>query len=933
MNTLRVRLALPLLGLALLSPATVGAEEERTFRKLTLENGLRVVIASDRSVNTSSASLAVGIGANADPKDAQGLAHFLEHMLFLANEKYPTLNAYSTFLKTHGGSSNAYTSQDHTNYHFQVNHDGFPEALDRFAQFFVSPTLDYKYAQREVMAVNSEHQKNTMDDTWRLMQLQRFNVRKGHPASGFSTGNAETLKDAKEEVLRGFFNDYYKPNNMTLGILGNRSLDELEAIVRERFTGIKPGKAKPWTAPSDLLEEAKGLRVFKVAPVKDLRQLKIFFDAPPQQAHALSKIGTLVGMTMGDEGKGSLLSYLKARGLATSLSAGIGGTRYYSSCTVTVGLTPKGLTEWREVLKLSFAYTKMLQTSGVPTHVWHEAKTLAELNHRYGAKPEGTQAVIDLANNALEHGLEIAEKVGITFHKPDPKAYQALVDSFRPENALVFLVGKGLKTDTTEPFYGTQYSSTVETGEAFESLKSVEVPKEIHLPLVNPFVPKDTTLAPLQPVLLQKDAGVTLYYAQDTEFRRPKVAVTLHILSPEAYSSVRAAGLTTLYASILQEQLNEYAYPALMAGLRYSLVPTRKGLLLTVSGYSESALKLLSIVSKAMRGTLDAETFERVRRRDVDGLKNFPLGQAYSVVGELTRKASYQRYFAQSEFLPVLENVKLTDLQAHVKALLAKTHIQGLCAGNLTGAQALEAVAGVRKTLGSAPFDPNQAHKDAILLLKEKEEVVVKRVGDTDQACLRIDYQVGTSDVTTRLSAELFARALNSPFYTEMRTRQKLGYIVFSGTFNRENVQSLVFIIQSGSHKAEDLQARADACIENLPKMFAEMPAAQFDALRESLIQDRKKKVKSIAGRASRFYGSVFDKEGDFDWREKEIAVARTLDQASVLKILRKTISDKTRVVYLMAAKQHGEFKTPGTVKDFAEFTKTHQYVTEKPGR
>tara|TARA_R110002072_G_scaffold231012_1_gene388380 strand:+ start:857 stop:3655 length:2799 start_codon:yes stop_codon:yes gene_type:complete len=931
--TSRVCLALPLLAaLACASPALAG-DDERTFRKLTLDNGLRVVIASDPSVNSSSASIAVGIGANADPSDAQGLAHFLEHMLFLSTEKYPELNAYSEYLKTHGGSSNAYTSQDHTNYHFQVNHEGFPEALDRFAQFFASPTLDYKYAQREMMAVNSEHQKNTMDDTWRLMQLQRFNVRKGHPAGGFSTGNAETLKDAKSEVLRGFFNDYYKPDNMTLAVLGKSSLDELEKLVRERFSSIKPGKAKPWTAPADLLEEAKGLRLFQVVPVKDMRQLQIFFDVPSQQAHSLSKLGTLVGMTMGDEGKGSLLSYLKERGLATSLSAGLGGTRYYSSVSATVGLTPKGMEQWREVLKLCFAYTKMLQKSGVPTHVWQEAKTLAELNHRYGAKPEGTQAAIDLANNALEHGLELAERVSTTFEKPDPKAYQALVDALTPENALVFLVGKGLETDTKEPYYGTEYSQTTETGEAFESLKSVEVPKEIHLPLPNPFVPKATTLEPVQPVLLQQDAQVTLYYSQDTEFRRPKVAINLHILSPESYSSARSAALTGLYAAMLQEQLNEFAYPALMAGLGYDLSPTREGLLLTVSGYSESAFKLLAIVSKSMRGTLDAETFARVRLRSVEGIKNFPLGQGYLVVGELTRQVNYRTYFPQSETLAVLEKATLEDLQNHVKLLLAKTHIQGLCAGNLTAADAKAAVAGVVKNLGSEAFDPQASHKDSFLLLPAKEEVVVKEVGQTDQSCLRIDLQVGTSDLVTRMSTQLFSRALNNVFYTEMRTKQKLGYIVFSGTLNRENVQSMVFIIQSGEHPAALLQERADACIETLPGVFGSMPSEQFEAIRQSLIQDRQKKIKSIAGQAGLFFTSAFDKEGDFDWLQKEVEALRALDQKAVTALLEKTVKEKTRQVYLLNAKQHGEFKTPGTVKDFAEFTKAHSYTAEKAGR
>jgi insulysin len=932
MTTARLARFTPLALLILGSASLAQAEEsKREFRKLTLDNGLRVVIASDPGVNTSSASMAVGVGANADPKDSQGLAHFLEHMLFLANKKYPELNSYSKYLQAHGGASNAYTSQDLTNYHFQVNNSAFPEALDRFAQFFVSPTLDYEYAKREVMAVNSEHQKNTMDDTWRLMQLQRSRLRADHPASQFSTGNIKTLGDAKEKVLRGFFNDYYKPANMTLAVLGNKSLSELEGMVRERFKDLATGKPKAWSMTPDVLETAKGLRLLKVVPVKDLRRLQIFFEVPSQHAHALSKLGTLVGMTMGDEGKGSLLSFLKARGLATSLSAGVGGTRFYSTCSVTVGLTPKGLEKWREVLGHCFTYTKMLQTSGFPKHVWEEARTLAELNHRYGAKPEGTQAAINLANNVLEHGLEVADKVAVTFKTPPPMAYQSLVDAMQPENALVFLVAKGLETDKSEEHYGTKFSYQVEEGEAFSALGKGEVPKSLHLPLPNPFVPSNVSLRPEQPVLLQQDPGLTLYYAQDTEFKRPKVAIHLHILSPEAYINPRTAALTSLYAAMLQEQLNEFAYPALMAGLGYSLQPTRKGILLTVSGYSDSAFKLLSIVSKALRGPLSAETFKRVHLRTVEGLKNFPLGQAYSLSSELARKVSYKHYVLPGEILAALKGVKLSDLQAHVTALLAKTHIQGLAAGNLTATQAKEAVAGVRKALASAPFAPDAAHKDEVLVLNPGQEVVLRHLGATDQACLRIDYQVGKSDVRTRMATELFGRALRNPFYTEMRTKQKLGYIVFSGTFNRENVQQMVFIIQSGTHKAPDLQARADKCIKDLPEGFAQLPAPHFEALRQSLIQDRKKAIKSIAGKAARFYASAFDKEGDFAWLAKEIKVLESLKQAEVAEILTATIKRGSRVVYLIAAKQHGAFKEAPL--DLTTFSEGRTYSAEKAGR
>jgi insulysin len=927
------RFAIASFLLALTLAPLQAQEEQRTYRKLTLDNGLRVVLASDRDVNTSSASMAVGIGANADPKGTRGLAHFLEHMLFLANEKYPELNAYGEFLKSRGGFSNAYTAQDLTNYHFQVNHDGLPEALDRFAQFFVSPTLDYAYAKREMAAVNSEHQKNTMDDTWRLMQLRRMHMREDHPDNGFSTGNAKTLENAKAEELRAFFTDYYKPSNMTFAILSNRGLDELEALVRECLSGIKPGDAKPWSAPSDLMETATGLRVLRVVPIKDMRQLQIFFDVPLQHDHAMSKIGRLVGMSMGDEGKGSLLSYLKGQGLATSLSAGVGGTRYFSNCSITVGLTPKGLEKWRDVLKLCFAYTNLLKESELPMDLWEEGRTLSLLQEKYTSKAEGTTAAIALANTAMSYGLELAEKVNVTFETPDPKAYKALVDSLSPENALVFLVGKGLETNAKEKYYGTDYSYTVETGKAFDELGTAKLPKEVFLPLPNPFVPKDVSLRPEQPVLLQKDASITLYYAQDTEFKRPKVAIHLHILTPEAYATPRAAALTRLYAGMLQEQLNEFSYPAVLAGLTYSLQPTRKGLLLTVAGYSESAFKLLNMVSKAMLGPLDAATFERVRLRNVEAVKNQPLGQAYGYVGELARKISLKRYIRSVQTLPELEKANLADLKAHVKVLLAKTHIEGLCAGNLTGAQAREAVNGVQAALGSAPFDPTTAEKDEILVLGKGEQVVVKRVGATDQSCMRIDYQVGASDVKTRVSAELFGRALGNPFYTEMRTKQKLGYIVFSGSLNRQNVQYLVFLIQSGTNTPEDLLARAEACVATLPELFAKLPAQQFEAIRKSLIQDRLKKIKSIAGKAGRFYTGAFDKEGDFDWIVKEIKAIKALKQEEVATLLQNTVAEKTKVVYLLRAKQLGAFEAPGSAPDLNTFSKGRTYSADKAGR
>eukprot|EP00951_Prasinocladus_malaysianus_P000537 scaffold3987_cov39-Prasinocladus_malaysianus.AAC.1 len=62
-------------------------------------------------------------------------------MLFYASEKYPKEDEYNKFVSEHGGSTNAFTASEHTNYHFHVNWDHLGAALDRFAQFFISPLI------------------------------------------------------------------------------------------------------------------------------------------------------------------------------------------------------------------------------------------------------------------------------------------------------------------------------------------------------------------------------------------------------------------------------------------------------------------------------------------------------------------------------------------------------------------------------------------------------------------------------------------------------------------------------------------------------------------------------------------------------------------------------------------------------------------------
>ena len=93
--------------------------DNREYRYLKLPNEIQVLLISDPEADKSAASLDVNVGCALDPKPLYGTAHFLEHMLFMGSEKYPSENEYAEYVKNNGGYSNAFTSLTDTNYHFE----------------------------------------------------------------------------------------------------------------------------------------------------------------------------------------------------------------------------------------------------------------------------------------------------------------------------------------------------------------------------------------------------------------------------------------------------------------------------------------------------------------------------------------------------------------------------------------------------------------------------------------------------------------------------------------------------------------------------------------------------------------------------------------------------------------------------------------------
>ena len=203
------------------------------------------MLVSDTKADQAAAALSVYRGSFHEPQDRPGLAHFLEHMLFIGTGKYPEVDSFQQYITANGGSSNAYTAQDHTNYFFGIQNSAFNEGLDRFGHFFIDPLLSPEYVEREKNAVHSEYQMQIKDDGWRGYMVSKLALNPEHPGSRFTIGSLETLKGDVKADLMDFFAEHYSADQMGLVVLANQSLDELEALVTPLFNQIPNNNIGP----------------------------------------------------------------------------------------------------------------------------------------------------------------------------------------------------------------------------------------------------------------------------------------------------------------------------------------------------------------------------------------------------------------------------------------------------------------------------------------------------------------------------------------------------------------------------------------------------------------------------------------------------------------------------------------------------------------
>ncbi|NRP35540.1 Protease 3 precursor [Marinobacterium sp. xm-d-579] len=864
--------------------------DTREYRILELDNQLRALLISDMQSDKGAASLNVQVGSSANPPERAGLAHFLEHMLFLGTEKYPEADAYQAFINSNGGSHNAFTAYDDTNYFFDVRAEAFPEALDRFAQFFIAPLFTEAYVDRERNAVHSEYESKRLDDGRRIYVAKKEAMNPEHNWTQFSVGNLDTLENTPENPIRpdliDFYNRYYSANLMTLVVSAPLSLDELETLVTQRFSKVKNSNATPYSDAVPLFTENEIGREIRIKTLKESRQLTLTFPVPPREGYWKKKPLYFIANQIGYEGKGSLLSYLKDEGLADSVGAWIGIDQpEQSTFDIHIDLTLKGLEQKERVIEAVFSKFELIKQAGVQQSLFDEQALLAMNEFRFQQSSEPIHNVMRLSQMMVDYPEAELIRASYAFDQFDAALINDYLSYMTPDNLVLGLYSQEVETDQQEPRYEIDYSIKTIDSALLERWRRPKSIPALSIKPLNPYIADQFDLleesqAELPETIFQK-GNLTALHKVDVSYKQPRGAINLAILSNKAQPDAAASVANSLLTDMINEQLNEALYDAALAGLNAELYPHLRGLSIKVSGYNQRLDRLLETLLRSLSMPLQDEAlFARLKQNLKEDLANSLKEKPYNRTFALLYQELLNSW-SSKEKLSVIDSITLADLSKQREQLLAESQLKLFIHGNINRKQAeliSSTVHSVLSEMKSVKVSPIKAKS-----LAEAETTKSISVAHTDSALL-LYLQADSDTAQARVETALINELLSTPFYTQLRTEQQLGYVVFSNFLPIGETPGVGLTVQSPTADSQALkQAYSDFLSGWRAGLVAELEQ-NIDQYRASLRSRIASPSKRLADETERLWREIDRDNLNFDTREQLLTALDHLTPEQILK-------------------------------------------------
>lgn len=866
-------------NLPLLNPTL----SERKQLKLRLDNGMECLLISDPKADQSAASVRVGVGSWHDPAEYPGMAHFCEHMLFMGTKKYPSDNEFFSLVSDYSGTTNAFTAPDRTVYMFAAQTNGFLGLLDRFAHFFIDPLFNPANIARELHAVDQEFAKNLEHDGWREYMVFKETGNQNHPNHQFSIGNSETLSHIPQSALASWHQNSYSSDRIHLVIYSPLSLEMLKEKVIPLFNQVPKSSTTLQAVQGPVTSPEQIGHITYIKPIKNRQSLTLSWELPTELADDPSHSAEMLAYALQSGQAHSLYEWLKTKQLIDSMSVEVDdvGGRKNRLFQISLELTRKGIEALDTVALHCFEALQSFRTEAFPSYLFEERNNMSQLNYQYQERKDPFDYVAKVGDSIGKEELTTYPRKLLLGQELDVKKMQTLLSTLTPASAAVTLMAPTelmkVTLDRKEPWFQVDYTIRPIPDAWIKKWQKAQANANIQIAPPNPFLPGALSIAPEganTPELIAKDELGTAYYVRSSEFGGPETIYRLHILTPALDSTPKSSVFASLYLDHLTDLLHPTLAAASSAGLHASFDMSRFAIHVTISGYSPKAPLLLQDIATQM--PLNPPTPEqfaiymaRHEKKYANGQKELAVQQGKELLDSLLTPSRSTR----QEKLEALHAITYEEFLAFYDKLFEKTYIQGLFAGNITLQEAESAWLDVVHVLSKAPY-PVEMHEETKVLHLAAEKGpyrIDQNIGVQGNATLLLLDQ-GSFSFPNRAAQEILASAIHEPFFSELRSKQKTGYIAQSVATEEGGRLFQTFYVQSNSHQPEDLLFRFEQFLEEYDTALTDhISLERFETLKTSAISSIKTRFRNLSAKATLWDWLAFERDGNFNFVTERI--------------------------------------------------------------
>lgn len=759
--------------------------ETRIFDTEILKNGIKTVCVYDKDTDKTTITVSINIGSYSNPKEFQGLAHFLEHMLFLGSKKYPDEKYFNNNIKKYGGFSNAWTDMFETVYYFSVFNDGIEHIMDIFSRFFIDPLFNEDAVQREINAVNSEHQKNINDDNWREYQTIKNLANKDNKFNTFATGSNNTMnKETIRKAMIKFYNQFYVSENISICIISNIDIKNQKNLLKSTFGNIPTKLKKEITIQKPIYDNFG--KTFQMIPLSDIQRVNYIWEINPGFTKR-NKIYKIFLELLNMFNKNSLSNFLKVNGLADSCHVNI--EEEVGLFILTINLTKLGLTK----LNLIDGYIKYTINNIFLkdlTKIIEYYRKIYQLIFDNSDKMESLRLSNILATNVHKYNLNELLSGPMLIPNISLKINNTIKEQFSKCIKLLISQDNKIINKIIDKNYGTVYGEII-------NIYSQEIPFNLKFNIDNPFL----DLKIQKNLKLDENLDTPIFiknrfwFSGITKFNEDIIKGGLIFNNPKYFDTPKSYIYTVLAIECLKFYLNQELFNIFMLqfDISISLNNIYNCIILNYSCLNDP-IKLNQFVDK----TLQLIKSPIIPDIIIDS-KIILLKENYLNINN-SNPWDYSSYYMSSEsiendyliepLIKEIEQINKEELHNFISTLFENSSLSVLFAGALYNHQLPKNIPLIEKgiLLPQYNFTKIELPKDITLSHPNKEE---------KSNCVTITYELGNFEPNKWVHTFMTYLILEQPFFEELRTKKQLGYLVKFSLLNYGNNYYIVQKVQS----------------------------------------------------------------------------------------------------------------------------------------